>query len=112
MSNLYYEQLERECDPELLHLHLNRNETILIYKALHEYVFNHAVIPNEETKSLNKLNHDLVSFFTIKNIIPESVYDELIEQLEHERIMLEIARGSDYSGVIALKNAIKIIRGD
>lgn len=34
MGNLYYEQLERECDPELLHLHLSKYEATLLSIAL------------------------------------------------------------------------------
>jgi hypothetical protein len=34
VGNLYYEQLERECDPNLVHLHLTKEETEVILYAL------------------------------------------------------------------------------
>ena len=62
MGNLYYEQLERECDPKLLHLHLDRNEVVVLYKALYEYVFNHANFPDPEGTDIDILYRKIVEF--------------------------------------------------
>ncbi|MBO7308552.1 MAG: hypothetical protein J6V38_02855 [Kiritimatiellae bacterium] len=34
MGNLYYEQLQRECDPDRTHLHLTKDEIDTILDAL------------------------------------------------------------------------------
>ena len=62
MGNLYYEQLERECDPELLHLHLNRDEALVILRALYEYVYNHAKFPDSESITIDILYRRIAEF--------------------------------------------------
>lgn len=108
MANLYYEQLERECDPDLLHIHLTVDEVKLL-----EFSITHipAIKGNPNTYRLaNKfrtfLDKERESNTPIKN------YDKnaICEQLEHERIILSIARGSDYSGVKAIEQAIEILQ--
>lgn len=62
MGNLYYEQLERECDPELLHLHISRNQAVVLQKALYEYVDNHDKFPVDEGIDIDILYRKIVEF--------------------------------------------------
>lgn len=113
MGNLYYEQLERECDPDLLHLNLTVEEVSLI-----EFSLSHipAIKGNPITyRLMNKCRN----FLDLKmKRESDTLHDryrgydkkELVEQLEHERIILTISRGSDYSGVKAIAQAIEIIQ--
>lgn len=113
MSNLFYQQLERECDPDLLHIHLTVDEVKLL-----EFSITHipAIKGNPNTYRLaNKFRTFLEQKMKLDSATLHGKYicndkDVLVQQLEHERIVLAIARGSDYSGVKALAQAIKIIK--
>lgn len=110
MRNLYYEQLERECDPDLLHIHLTVDEVKLL-----EFSITHipAIKGNPNTYRLaNKFRAFLDEKRELESNTPFKNYDKdaILVQLEYERIMLSIAKGSDYSGVKALEQAIEILQ--
>lgn len=110
MRNLYYEQVERECDPELLHMHLTVEEVKLL-----EFSITHipAIKGNPNTYRLaNKFRTFLDETRELESNIPLKSYDKdaIIKQLEYECVILSIAKGSDYSGVKAIEQAIEILQ--
>lgn len=60
--NLYYEQLERECDPKLLHLHLSRDEALVIQIVLCEYVYYHDNVPDPAGTIIDILYRRIAEF--------------------------------------------------